>query len=257
MASRPAPTQVPVRVPARGRHLTPAQRRRRRLWPLVGLLLVVVLTLVWVQVRPQAAPRTGAEGVDDPNSLTVVVNKQRPLPQGWEPTDLVKPEGVPGDAERVRAEAAGPLQQMVAAAEQEAGLRLTLLSGYRSYLTQQDVYARLAERTGRANAELYSARAGHSEHQTGLAVDLGSGSGKCTVEACFGTMAEGRWLADNAWRFGFMLRYYDGAQPVVGYGYEPWHFRYVGPQVAAELRASGVLTLEEFYGLPAAPDYPA
>ena len=109
-------------------------------------------------------------------------------------------------------------------------------------------------RDGIAAAETYSARPGHSEHQTGLAADLDDGSG-CAFMACFGQTATGLWLRENAYRYGFILRYDDGQQPVVGYIYEPWHFRYVGVEVAAGMREAGIRNLEEYFGLPAAPSY--
>jgi D-alanyl-D-alanine carboxypeptidase len=77
----------------------------------------------------------------------------------------------------------------------------------------------------------------------------------CALEACFGETPQGQWLAANAWSYGFTLRYPEGATPITGYEYEPWHYRYVGPALAAELHTSGVATLEEFFGLPAAPTY--
>ena len=77
----------------------------------------------------------------------------------------------------------------------------------------------------------------------------------CSLEVCFADTPEGQWVAANAWRFGFLLRYPEGLTPITGFDYEPWHFRYVGPELAAELHETGTRTLEEFFGLPPAPDY--
>jgi D-alanyl-D-alanine carboxypeptidase len=109
--------------------------------------------------------------------------------------------------------------------------------------------------TGQKHADSVSARPGHSEHQTGLAADLGASSGECALRACFGDMPEGKWLAANAYRYGFIIRYQKGATPRTGYAYEPWHLRYVGKQLAAEMQRTSV-TLEEYFHLPAYPDYP-
>ena len=110
-------------------------------------------------------------------------------------------------------------------------------------------------RSGQAYADTTSARAGHSEHQTGLALDIGAASGACSLSACFGDTAEGQWLVSNAWRFGFLLRYPADKAPVTGFAYEPWHFRYVGVGLSTTMHDSGTRTLEEHFGLAEAPDY--
>ncbi len=88
-----------------------------------------------------------------------------------------------------------------------------------------------------------------------LAADIGSVPLQCTLAACFGQTTQGKWLAANAWRFGFLLRYPADKVAVTGYEYEPWHFRYIGVQLSTEMHNTGVTTLEEFFGLPPAPDY--
>ncbi len=197
-----------------------------------------------------------ALSIDDPASLWVVSNKRRPL----QPSDYVPPDLVPvpvgfTNAPSLRQEAADAAVAVVQAARDEAGLELISLSAYRSYGTQVSVYNGVVAAQGQEAADLVSARPGHSEHQTGLAIDFGSQPQVCSLQPCFGETPHGVWLAANAHRFGFVLRYPSGATPVTGFSYEPWHFRYVGLDLAAELRASGVATLEEFFGLPAAPDY--
>jgi D-alanyl-D-alanine carboxypeptidase len=135
-----------------------------------------------------------------------------------------------------------------------AGITLRMSSAYRSYARQQTIYNGFVAREGVAGADTHSARPGNSEHQTGLVVDLDDGTG-CNLSACFGTRPGGIWLAENAWKYGFILRYGNGWQPIVGYTYEPWHFRYVGVDVSTDMHNRGILTLEEYFGLPAAPDY--
>jgi D-alanyl-D-alanine carboxypeptidase len=187
--------------------------------------------------------------IDDPDSLWVVVDKLRPSnPLDHAPADLVDV----GGGHLMRAEAAAALRQMFADAA-ALGLRLDVDSSYRSYVYQQNTFASGVARLGEAQALRGIARPGFSEHQTGLAADIGGGG--CQIEQCFASTPEGRWVAENGYRYGFVIRYPDGAEGVTGYRYEPWHVRYVGVDLATELRTEGVATLEQFFGLPAAPGY--
>jgi D-alanyl-D-alanine carboxypeptidase len=194
--------------------------------------------------------------IDDPASLWVIVNKARTyVPEDYVPENLVVPD-VPSSFEPLlRAEAANALRELFDAAEAE-GISLKLHSSYRSYRLQKRVKAQSVERFGQEVSDGRSARAGHSEHQSGLAADLTTLSGVCTLQECFGQTQEGRWLADNSWRFGFILRYLEGATHITGYVYEPWHFRYVGLELAEEIWNQGYPTLEEFFSLDYAPVYP-
>jgi zinc D-Ala-D-Ala carboxypeptidase len=189
-----------------------------------------------------------AYSLSDPTSIWVVSNKQRPLsPLNYVPSDLTNV----GNGQRLRAEAASSLQTMMQAATKE-GLALQPLSGYRSYATQQSVYAKEVASYGQAVADTESARPGYSEHQTGWAIDIGGGG--CGIEDCFGNTAEGKWVAVNGYKYGFIIRYQPGKEEITGYRAEPWHIRYVGVELATEMQKSGQ-TLEEFFGLPAAPNY--
>lgn len=187
--------------------------------------------------------------LEDPNSLWVVANKKRPLPNTFVPQNLTSV----GSSQQIQAEAATALNQLMAAAGKNQ-VNLRPLSGYRSFDTQKNLYTSYVMSDGQANADTYSARAGHSEHQTGLAIDVGNGSGQCDLEICFANTAGGKWVAANAHTYGFIIRYLDGKTSNTGYQYEPWHLRYVGVDLANELYASKQ-TMEEFFGLPAAPSY--
>ncbi len=197
----------------------------------------------------------------DPTSLWVVANKQHPLqPVNYVPADLTVPS-VPlvspgADNMQMRVATASAVTQLFAAAKQ-AGLNLEVVSGYRSYTYQQTVYSRYVTRSGQATADQESARPGYSEHQTGLAVDIGAASGKCALEACFGTTPEGQWLAANAYRYGFILRYPADKVTVTGYEYEPWHFRYVGTDLSSEMHQQDIETLEDFFGVTGGTVYKA
>ncbi|TQL55252.1 D-Ala-D-Ala carboxypeptidase [Subtercola boreus] len=208
---------------------------------------------------PPAFDKT-ANSIDDPNSIWVVVNKQRPIADGanFEPPDLVD---LPGDMPdplgyMLRSDAADALHSMFVADKAEVGTQLVAQSGYRDYGVQVRAYGHYVSQLGVAGADQTSARPGFSEHQTGLAMDIMDTSSGCDLETpCFGSAPSGVWLAANAYRFGFILRYPADKTAVTGYEYEPWHFRYVGVDLATEMHNTGVSTLEEFFGLPAAPDY--
>ena len=190
----------------------------------------------------------------DPESVLVVVNKHRPLsPAGYAPDDLETLRGITGGSNReLRAEAADALRAMHAAAARE-GLSFSITSAYRSRSYQAGLFRNYASRYGVASAETFSARPSYSEHQTGWAADLGSGS--CSLGSCFGRSQVGRWVAAHGHEFGFIIRYPAGKTSVTGYIHEPWHVRYVGVELAGHMRRSGVTTLEEQFGLAPAPDY--
>jgi len=195
---------------------------------------------------------TSAHSTTDPASPWVVVNKQHPLqPLDYAPTQLATVGG-----KQVSAQAAPDLQAMLAAA-QAAGVHVVVVSGYRSYSYQVGVHHEAVSREGYSYAESVSARAGFSEHQTGFALDLGSASGACELQTCFGQSPEGRWLAAHAGEFGFLLRYTPDDSAVTGYSPEAWHFRWVGRDLAAEMARRGVATLEEVFGVTGGEQYAA
>jgi hypothetical protein len=178
-----------------------------------------------------------------------MVNKMRPFAQiDWEPNDLVDFEG-----QQLRAEAARAARTMMDAAKAE-GVTLTVSSAYRSYAVQQQTYQHWVSVNGQRLADQLSARPGYSEHQTGLAIDFSSPEG-CRLEECYEDTRAGRWLAKNAPNYGFILRFPKGQQAITGYLFEPWHYRYLGKDLAAQYTVSGAGTLEEFLGTGAAPDY--
>jgi len=126
----------------------------------------------------------------------------------------------------------------------QAGHELYVASGYRSHQLQTVYYSNYVRVSGEAEANKFSARPGQSEHQTGLAFDLASTSNSCYLETCFGDSEAGKWLATHAHEYGFTLRYPADKTDITGYQYEPWHFRYVGKDLAGALHQSG-LTLDE------------
>lgn len=184
--------------------------------------------------------------IDDPASPWVIVNKKRPLPSSYAPASLSSVGSV-----QVSSQAATQLNNLIVAGK-NAGLGLYTISGFRSYSNQAATYNGWVARDGQAKADTYSARPGHSEHQTGLAIDMGGGS--CDLEICFGNTPAGKWLAANSYKYGFTIRYQEGKQSLTGYQYEPWHIRYVGTELASQLQQNGQ-TMEQFFDLPPVPNY--
>lgn len=230
----------------------------------IAIAILAVIVLVVIQSSKTAAPRdthttykkqqqdtrTTASifnktlySITDPSSLWVVVNKQHLLsPIDYQPSDLTSVSG-----QRVSAKMAAGLQNLITDAKTQ-NITFHVISGYRSYSYQTSLYNSYVTKDGQAAADTYSARPGHSEHQTGLVADLGGIHG-CDVEQCFGSTPEGQWLAANCYKYGFIVRYVATKQSVTGYQAEPWHIRYVGTDLVNEMRKQNISTLEEFFGM--------
>lgn len=155
----------------------------------------------------------------------LIANKTYPLPSDYNPGKILP-------------EAQSAFNAMQADAK-KAGYNLSIVSGFRSYSYQSQLYNNYVARDGKAAADTYSARPGHSEHQTGLGMDINNAS------SSFNNTAEAKWIAANCYKYGFIIRYPQGKQNITGYMYESWHVRYLGKQLAKEVYDSG-LTLEEF-----------
>lgn len=194
----------------------------------------------------------------DPASQWVIVNKHRPLsPLQFVPADLVQPRvqlAVSGEASLLNSTTAAAAEKLFAAAT-SAGVTLTLASGYRSFQTQTATYNGYASTRGQASADTASARPGFSEHQTGWAFDIGDGGGACSFEPCFADQPAAVWAKANSYKFGFVVRYPWMLNDVTGYYYEPWHLRFIGIEAATDMSKRGIGTLEEYFGLEAAPSY--
>ncbi|MFP7494858.1 M15 family metallopeptidase [Terribacillus saccharophilus] len=188
--------------------------------------------------------------VDNPDSIEVVVNKTRKFPDGWEPKDLVEPN-VPFyfdehlEKRKMRKEAAGALEELFAAAQKD-GMELVAASGYRSEARQKEIYENNVATQGQEETDKVSSRPGRSEHQTGLAIDLTSAEMALALEETFIDTDEGKWLAEHAHEYGYIIRYLDGKSDITGYSYEPWHIRYVGKDLAKQIYEEGT-TMEEHF----------
>lgn len=186
--------------------------------------------------------------VNENNSITALVNKQNSLDEDYVPDDLVMID-VPyvlenPEVNQLRQVAADALQDMFEIAE-KSDIYLYARSGYRSYQTQVQLFESYKEKHGEEAANRYSARPGQSEHQTGLVMDVTSESVNFQLKEKFGETKEGKWLEENAHKFGFIIRYPEGMEDITGYTYEPWHIRFLGVDLATKIYESG-LTYEEY-----------
>lgn len=237
------------------------------------LIVVIVIALVAIVIRARhasaptkifsATKKTALQSkppefdktqhsIDQPGSLWWIVNKKRPLPSGYAPSDLTVPAvalrlGSGAEEMHVSGQQVAALQSLLTAAKAQ-GFNLMIASGYRSYGLQTLVYNNYVKQDGQAAADRYSARPGTSEHQTGLAVDICEVNTSCSLEQSFGSTPAGKWVAAHAYKYGYIIRYEQNKENITGYMYEPWHLRFVGKDLSAELHSRNQ-TMEEFFGL--------
>ena len=166
----------------------------------------------------------------------LIVNKTYSIPSTYSPNNLTS-------------DTRDAMNKMFADAS-SVGLNIYLSSGFRSYYTQKSLYNNYVAIDGKENADTYSARPGHSEHQTGLAFDVNQ------VDNSFDNTNEAIWLSNNCYKYGFILRYPKGKTNETGYMYESWHFRYVGQNLASKLYNNGDwITLESYFGIESKYNY--
>lgn len=191
------------------------------------------------------------------SSPWVVVNKQRPLqPLRHVPSPLTSPALSNINGQLLRSDAAAALAELAAGSRSAGAGGIAMLSGYRSFSHQSSLYAAKVASSGVTEADRWVARPGYSEHQTGLGTDVAPvGASGCSSYTCIGNTPQGRWIAANAWRYGFIVRYESGQTATTGYSPEPWHLRYVGTALARDYTADGFHSLEDYFDLPAAPRY--
>jgi D-alanyl-D-alanine carboxypeptidase len=224
------------------------------------ILLASVLFPSVTNFTPAQATKLMEQSTTDPESTWIVVNKQNPLnPIDYVPKDLVAPQFPVLNANpygrKLRKEASKAAYKLAMAMKAAGKGSLVIQSAYRSYAEQKTIHARQVEKYGLTTGEALAARPGYSEHQTGWAMDVSARGQGCQIRVCFGQTKAGRWLAGNAWRFGFIIRYPSEAMEVTGYQYEPWHLRYVGQGLAMVMHYDKVRVLEKFFGYPSAPNY--
>lgn len=172
---------------------------------------------------------------DDP---LMIVNKYYTVPDGYRPPDLVSIDGY-----EMRKETGDAYLELKAAAK-AAGKRIRAVSAYRSVDYQKGLYNRYLSSDSKENVDRYSARPGHSEHHTGMAIDLfGSTDGLRN----FINTPEGPWVREHCWEYGFIIRYTADIEGITGYEDEPWHIRYVGKEVSMDMKEKGIESFEEYH----------
>lgn len=244
--------------------------KKKRLFKLILLISVIgLLVFIYSKNSTVLSPSNGKSDTEvvefdktkystkQSDSLWVIVNKQQAMPADFVPKNLVDMRNKytvnNSNEAQLRSDAFTSLTKMINAAK-NSKIPVEIISGYRAYSLQSIIYNDNVTKEGQANADKTSARPGHSEHQTGLAVDINNFESNCRLNVCFGSTKTGKWVASNAHNYGFIVRYQKGTKDVVGFSYEPWHLRYVGKELSSELYKQKA-TMEEFFGYPAAPDY--
>ncbi len=214
------------------------------------MMKLFLLCLLYIQVfsspRDTVAQQhtTGYVNITEADTsagILILVNKGHKLPEGYRPGDLVPIEEAYNRAAMnlLRKEAARAFANMCSRAAKDS-IALWNRSAYRSDTVQRELFENAVMRSGTQSAEQFSARPGHSEHQTGLTADINS------VHSSFGNTPESAWLKENAHRYGFIERYPAGKESITGYRYEPWHYRYVGKKAATYIYQHKI-TLEEYH----------
>ncbi|UIJ34263.1 M15 family metallopeptidase [Allobranchiibius sp. GilTou73] len=204
----------------------------------------------YVVTAPGYAPSTveaSTSATSLAGALWRMTNKRNALPSTYAPSGLQTV-----GSRQLTASAATAVRQLIAGAA-AAGLTTGVNSGYRSYASQRALYDQDVKQYGQKVADNLVARPGFSEHQLGLAADLTNAP--CTNASCTTTTATGRWIAANAWRYGFILSNAVGKTAITGWQSEPWHVRYLGTPLTAYVHARQIVTEEDLFGLPAAPTY--
>ena len=272
--------RTPIYRPAPPPHKSPTVYKkmlRKETWAIIVTALTAALLLIFFLTHHSGKktastpnkPNTSASqqatqqpafdktkySLTDPASIWIIVNKKHILnPKDYVPADLTVPDvpqRVPGnESMQMRKVTADALTQLFSGAKTSSGFNLMVSSGYRSFAYQTNLYGGYVKSMGQAQADKTSARPGYSEHQTGLAVDVEANTRNCELDVCFGATPEGKWVAANAYKYGFIIRYPEDKVGLTGYEYEPWHIRYVGVDLATEMHSKNIETLEEFFNVP-------
>lgn len=210
------------------------------MWRIAAFLIFASL-IVFLYFQDTSTKDFLAKILRDGDYFLNLVNKQNSL-DAYRPRDLTELSGLGAKGKYIREIVYGSLKSLIFDAE-KSGASIKIISAYRSYDRQKTIFAFWSKSDKDANR--FSAEAGHSEHQLGTTIDFGSGDLGIDLKEIFEDTPQGKWLAENAWKYGFAMSYPRDKEQITGYIYEPWHFRYIGILHAKELRESGI-TLEEY-----------
>ena len=217
-------------------------RKKRRIKRSIKILLIILITILIVFSinKNKVNHNINIEKVKD--YKYILVNKKNKLNGDFIPNNLVEVKFCSLDNFYLEEETANSYEQMCLDSIND-GLNISIRSAYRSYDEQKELYNTYLKLYGKSYVDKYVACPGHSEHQTGLAIDLESL--ECDI---FGNSKEYLWVKENAYKYGFIIRYQEGKEKITGYGAEEWHIRYVGKN-AAEYIYKNNITFEEYYDL--------
>ena len=238
--------------------------KKKWLWPIITMAWVIIIMTSLIGcdavndiIKAEADPVAGTMDIEemdylDPYSYLVLINSDHRLEANFSPSDLriinvLDYTGNPATTKYMRETAATMVEALFQAASDEAGFTLLAKSAYRSYQAQEQLYYHKVGVLGQAEVNRLVALPGYSEHQTGLALDVAAYSPD-GFERVFGDTLESQWLAQNAHRFGFIIRFPAGRESETGFMHEPWHIRYVGIEAATYIYENGLI-LEEFLQL--------
>lgn len=226
----------------RGNNLRKKQlRRSKTVRKITALVILVAIISICCFVKEFKSVKM--VNTDNYTYKTLLINRTHRVTKSFKPNNLVIPE-IPIANEACQEERhvdnviVNDLKDLFHAAYVD-GYNLYLLSGYRLYETQDSLYESRVDSEGKRAADKFVAKAGQSEHESGLALDV------TNDRRSFVDSAEAMWLKDNAYKYGFIIRYPKGKEDITGYNYEAWHIRYVGKEAAQEIYQKGI-TLEEY-----------
>lgn len=209
------------------------------------VILILLILIFYIRFFPLLGDKfyKNIKEVKNPNNIKVLVNKNKCLPPQFIPKNLVKLNlSYSLEDKYLRKEAATALDKLIKDSL-KFNYHLVVVSAYRSYDYQKNLYNQYIKDKGKKYADACSARPGHSEHQTGLSFDI-MGSNQDYDK--FEEAEEFKWMKNNAYKYGFILRYPKGKEYITGFKYEPWHYRYVGKTAAKKIFLEQI-TLEEYY----------
>jgi len=199
-------------------------------------------------VEPEPTPEPTPEvDLTSDESITRYISQKYPISESYVPSDLRTVNVHVSKPQQLRSEAADKLEEMFKAAIDDR-IYLKLASGYRSYREQADLHSYYTQTRGAYYASIVDDHPGASEHQLGLAADIGCWNGACELSYCFTNYPDYTWLKENSWKYGWIERYPEGTQSLTGMAYSPWHYRYVGIDEAAKIHESGKI-MEQYYNI--------
>ena len=209
-------------------------------WFIIPFLLIIILIVV---KSNQKKFYKNIELIKNPDDILTLVNKNNKLPSIYIPADLVEiPTSMSYNGKFVRKEVLDAFSKLWKEAKKNK-YKITIVSAYRDYEYQNKLFKQYVQEKGLKYALNCSAKAGHSEHQTGLAIDVMGSNGDYNL---FDESNEFNWMKEHAHKYGFILRYPKGKEHITGFKYEPWHYRYIGTTLATYLYENN-LTLEEYF----------